>query len=217
MNVFDRLARIGVVPVVAIDDANQALNLADALAEGGLPLAEITFRTVAAAETIRKIAKGRPDFLVGAGTVIDADQIAASLEAGAEFALAPGTDPDMIALAKRASLPYSPGIATPSNLQIALRLGCRFLKFFPAGLLGGPKMLTNIAAPFAHLDVSFNPTGGVNLDNMSDWLTTPNVGAVGGTWIATRQDIADGNWAAITQKAHDAVTRVQSLRETADV
>ena len=78
-------------------------------------------------------------------------------------------------------------------------------------------MLTNIAAPFAHLDVSFNPTGGVNLDNMSDWLTTPNVGAVGGTWIATRQDIADGNWAAITQKAHDAVTRVQSLRETADV
>lgn len=147
MNVFDRLARIGVVPVVAIDDANQALNLADALAEGGLPLAEITFRTVAAAETIRKIAKGRPDFLVGAGTVIDADQIAASLEAGAEFALAPGTDPDMIALAKRASLPYSPGIATPSDLQIALRLGCRFLKFFPAGLLGGPKMLTNIAAP----------------------------------------------------------------------
>lgn len=217
MNVFERIAAIGVVPVVAIDDSDRAVDLADALAEGGLPIAEITFRTDAARAAIAAIADSRPDFFVGAGTVVTAQQVAQTKAAGAQFALAPGTDPAMIEAAQAAGLPYAPGIMTPSDLQIATRLGCRFLKFFPAGLAGGPKMLANIAAPFAHLGLSFNPTGGINPSNMGDWLTEPNVRAVGGTWIATRQDIADGNWAAITQNARDAVARVKAVRESKDV
>ena len=213
MTVFDRLSAIGVVPVVALDDAARALDLADALAEGGLPVAEITYRTDAAPETIRRIASERPDFLVGAGTVINAEQVATAAEAGAGFALAPGTDAQIIDAAEKAGLPYAPGIATPSDLQIAVRCGCRFLKFFHAGLLGGPKMLANISAPFAHLGLGFNPTGGVNAENMGDWLSAPNVRAVGGTWIATRGDIAEGNWARITRNARDAVACVQRLRE----
>ncbi len=217
MSVFDQLSGIGVVPVVVLDDPRDALDLADALGEGGLPVAEITYRTDAAADTIHRIASERADFLVGAGTVISAEQVASAKSAGAAFALAPGTDPDIIAAAERTGLPYAPGIATPSDLQIAVRCGCRFLKFFPAGLLGGPKMLANISAPFTHLGLGFNPTGGVNADNMADWLSTTNVRAVGGTWIATHGDIADGNWARITQNAKEAVACVQRLREAQDV
>ena len=217
MTVFDRIAAIGVVPVVAIDNADHAVDLADALAEGGLPIAEITFRTDAARDAIASIAKARPDFFVGAGTVVTAQQVIQTKAAGAQFALAPGTDSAMIEAAQAAGLPYAPGIMTPSDLQIATRLGCRFLKFFPAGLAGGPKMLANIAAPFAHLGLCFNPTGGIHPSNMGDWLAEPNVRAVGGTWIATRQDIADGNWAAITQNARDAVVQVKAVRESQDV
>jgi 2-dehydro-3-deoxyphosphogluconate aldolase / (4S)-4-hydroxy-2-oxoglutarate aldolase len=217
MTVFDRIAAIGVVPVVAIDNADHAVDLADALAEGGLPIAEITFRTDAARDAITSIAKARPDFFVGAGTVVTTQQVVQTKAAGAQFALAPGTDPLMIEAAQAAGLPYAPGIMTPSDLQIATRLECRFLKFFPAGLAGGPKMLAIIAAPFAHLALSFNPTGGINPSNMGDWLVEPNVRAVGGTWIATRQDIADGNWAVITQNARDAVARVKATREVQDV
>ncbi|WP_156453174.1 bifunctional 4-hydroxy-2-oxoglutarate aldolase/2-dehydro-3-deoxy-phosphogluconate aldolase [Polycladidibacter stylochi] len=217
MNVFDRLASIGVIPVVAIDTADKALDLADALAEGGLPVAEITYRTQAAQEAIAQIASKRADFLVGAGTVISEEQVQSAAKAGAEFALAPGTDATLIEAAKRANLPYAPGVATPSDLQIALRHGCRFLKFFPSEQLGGPAMLKSISAPFAHLDVGFNPTGGVNPDNMAQWLSMPNVRGIGGTWIATRQDIAEGNWARITQNARDAVACLRALREEKNV
>lgn len=217
MSVFDQIADMGVVPVVAIASPDDALGLADALTEGGLPIAEITFRTDAAREAIAKIADARPDFLVGAGTVITAVQVQETLEAGGRFALAPGTDPTMIIAAKQAGLPYAPGIATASDLQIAISHGCRFLKFFPASLAGGPTMLANIAAPFAHLGLSFNPTGGIKPDSMTDWLSQPQVRAVGGTWIATKADIAARDWTAITSKAKAAVETLRRLREAQDV
>ncbi len=209
---FDLIARHGVVPVIALDDAAAALPLADALIEGGLPLAEITFRTAAARDTIAAIARHRPAMAVGAGTVLTEDQLDAAADAGARFALAPGLDPAMLAHAARRGLPFTPGIMTPSDLQAALRHGCGLVKFFPATAAGGPAMLRAIAAPFAHTGIGFNPTGGVTLDTLGDWLALPEVRAVGGTWIATRADIAAGRWDRIAANARAAVDRVAAIR-----
>lgn len=209
--IFDTLSSYGVVPVIALDDAAAALPLADALIAGGLPVAEITFRTAAAAEAIALIARHRPQMQVGAGTVLTEAQVDASLEAGARFALSPGLDPLVLAHAKD-RLPFAPGIMTPSDLQAALRAGCQMVKFFPAMPAGGPKMLANIAAPYLHTGITFNPTGGVTLDNLADWLAISQVRAVGGTWIATRADIAAGRWEVIAANAAAALARVQEIR-----
>lgn len=212
MSIFDQLSRHGVVPVIALDDPAQALPLADALIAGGLPVAEITFRTDAARATIAAMARHRPEMLVGSGTVITEEQVDQSLEAGARFALSPGIDVAVLDHAAQKGLPFAPGIMTPSDLQMALRVGCRMVKFFPAMAAGGPNMLKNIAAPYKHTGIRFNPTGGVTMDNLGDWLALPEVSAVGGTWIATRADIAAGNWARITANARAAVARVAELR-----
>lgn len=212
MTVFEELGTYGVVPVIAIDDAKDALPLADALLEGGLPVAEITFRTAAAADVIAKIAAERPELIIGAGTILDEAQADAAKAAGARFALAPGIDAAVLEHAAKIDLPFAPGIMTPSDLQIALRHKCGMVKFFPAMPAGGPNMLKNIAAPYAHTGIGFNPTGGVTLENLSDWLAIPQIRAVGGTWIAKRDDIAAGNWAQITKNAREAVARVKDIR-----
>ena len=213
--IFDDIARHGVVPVIALDDAAAALPLADALIAGGLPVAEITFRTAAARDTIAAIAAHRPDMLVGAGTVLSEDQVDAALAAGARFALSPGLDLAVLAHAAARGLPFAPGIMTPTDLQAALRAGCRMVKFFPATAAGGPAMLKNIAAPYAHTGVGFNPTGGVTPDTLRDWLSIPEVRAVGGTWIATRADIAAGNWDRIAANARAAVAAAAAIRGVA--
>ena len=212
MSIFQKLSQYGVVPVIALDDASAALPLADALIAGGLPVAEITFRTAAARDTIAAMAKARPEMLVGAGTVLTNEQVDQAQAAGAQFALSPGLDADVLAHAAKKGLPFAPGIMTPTDLQAALKAGCQMVKFFPAMPAGGPNMLKNIAAPYAHTGIGFNPTGGVTLDNLGDWLALPEVRAVGGTWIATRADIAAGNWAKITENARAAVKRVAELR-----
>mgnify|MGYP000932286462 FL=1 len=212
MSIFTKLSQYGVVPVIALDDAAAALPLADALIAGGLPVAEITFRTAAARDTIAAMAKARPEMLVGAGTVLTNEQVDQAQAAGAQFALSPGLDADVLAHAAKKGLPFAPGIMTPTDLQAALKAGCQMVKFFPAMPAGGPNMLKNIAAPYAHTGIGFNPTGGVTLDNLGDWLALPEVRAVGGTWIATRADIAAGNWAKITENARAAVKRVAELR-----
>jgi 2-dehydro-3-deoxyphosphogluconate aldolase/(4S)-4-hydroxy-2-oxoglutarate aldolase len=198
--------------VIALDDAAAALSLADALIEGGLPLAEITFRTPAARDTIAAIARHRPAMIVGAGTILSEDQLDAATDAGARFALSPGLDPAVLAQAARRGLPFAPGIMTPSDLQAAMRHGCRLVKFFPATAAGGPAMLRAIAAPYAHTGIGFNPTGGITADTLGDWLALPEVRAVGGTWIATRADIAAGRWDRITANARAAVDRVAAIR-----
>lgn len=212
MSIFDTLSTHAVVPVIALDDVAAAIPLADALIAGGLPVAEITFRTAAARETIATIAASRPEFVIGAGTVLTEEQVDQARDAGARFALAPGLDAAVLAHARSRNLPFAPGIMTPTDLQAALRAGCRMVKFFPAMPAGGPTMLKNIAAPFVHTGIGFNPTGGVTLDNLADWLAIPEVRAVGGTWIATRADIAAGNWAKITANARAAVARVAEIR-----
>ncbi|MDJ0686159.1 MAG: bifunctional 4-hydroxy-2-oxoglutarate aldolase/2-dehydro-3-deoxy-phosphogluconate aldolase [Alphaproteobacteria bacterium] len=215
MTIFEELGKFGVVPVIAIDDADDALPLADALISGGLPVAEITFRTDAARDAILAMTTHRPEMIVGAGTVITRDQVDASVAANAKFALAPGFEKDIVDYAGSRGLPFAPGIMTPSELQAALSSGCKMVKFFPAMPAGGPSMLKNIAAPFVHTGVGFNPTGGVKLDNLADWFAVEQVRAVGGTWIATRDDIASGAWSAISDKAAQAVARVKEIRSGA--
>ena len=212
MTIFDTLSDFGVVPVVAIDDAKDAVPLADALIAGGLPVAEITFRTAAARDAIAAIAQNRPEVQLGAGTVLSTEQVDSALAAGARFALSPGLDVEVLSHAAAQGLPFAPGIMTPTDLQAALKAGCTLVKFFPAMAAGGPAMLKNIIAPYAHTGVGINPTGGVNLDNLGDWLAVPQVRAVGGTWIATKKDIAEGNWDKIAKNARDAVAKAKQLR-----
>ncbi|MCR9120780.1 MAG: bifunctional 4-hydroxy-2-oxoglutarate aldolase/2-dehydro-3-deoxy-phosphogluconate aldolase [Phyllobacteriaceae bacterium] len=208
---FDKVAAIGVVPVIAIEDVAHAEPLADALLEGGLGVAEITFRTAAAADVMARLRDSRPELLVGAGTVLSAKSVREAADAGAAFGLAPGYDPAVLDAADAAGLPFAPGIMTPSDISLATARGCRLMKFFPATAAGGPSMLQNIAAPFAHLKPTFIPTGGVTLETMVDWLSLPAVSAVGGTWIAKPDDMRNGDWKAIANKASAAVARVREL------
>lgn len=211
-DIFVKLAKHAVVPVIAIENADDALPLADALLEGGLPVAEITFRTKAAAEVIAIIANKRPELLIGAGTVLTKAQVDAAQSAGARFALSPGISPNIVSYSNSKGLPFAPGIVSPSELQMALELNCKLVKFFPAMAAGGPNLLKNITAPYAHTGVMFNPTGGISMDNLADWLSIPQVLMVGGSWIATKKDIADKNWKQICDNARDAVSKVKELR-----
>src|SRR5271170_649 len=149
--ILERLAQYGVVPVITIEDATKVLPLADALAAGGLPLIEITFRTVGAAQAIRTLTRERPDMLVGAGTVLTASQVELAKENGAAFGVSPGVNPHTAQRARQVGLQFVPGVATATEIETALMLGCAFLKFFPAEALGGVKMLDVLASPFKHL------------------------------------------------------------------
>ena len=211
-NPFDRIAEIGVLPVIAIENPEHAVPLADALLEGGLPVAEITFRTAAAAEVIARMARERPALLVGAGTVLDRISLDIAKKSGAQFGLAPGFDAEVVDHAATNGFPFVPGIMTPSELSAAMRRGAQVMKFFPAGTAGGPDALKAIGAPFAHLGLKFIPTGGVSPSNMPDWLRVPGVVAVGGTWIARTEDIREGSWAKITANCRAAVAAVADLR-----
>lgn len=212
-NVFDRIAEIGVLPVIAIENPEHAVPLADALLAGGLPIAEITFRTAAAAEVIARMAAERPALLVGAGTVLDRISLDIAKKSGAQFALAPGFDAEIVDHAADAGFPFVPGIMTPSELSAAMRRGAQVMKVFPAGTIGGPEALKSIAAPFAHLGLKFIPTGGVSLSNMQEWLRVPGVAAIGGTWIAKTEDIRAAQWEKIAANCREAVAAVAAARK----
>jgi len=204
---------LGVVPVIAIDSAESAVELADALIAGGLPVAEITFRTQAAAEVIATLKRKRPELLIGAGTVLGVENLQKAKDCGAEFAVAPGLNPFVVKRAIDLGIPFIPGVATPSEIEQAFSLGCSVLKFFPAEACGGVKMLRAMAAPYKHTDVRFVPTGGVNSQNLSSYLELSSVLCVGGTWVAKQADIAQGRWSDITSRCRQAVQIVQSLRK----
>ena len=192
------LAPYKIVPVIAIDDIAHALPLADALIAGGLPVAEITFRSPVAAEVIRLMTRERPQMLVGAGTVLSAETLDLAQASGAAFAVAPGLNPRVVAHAQAQGLPFMPGVATPTDIEAALALGCTSLKFFPAEALGGVKMLSALSAPYQHTGVRFMPTGGITAANARDYLALKTVLAVGGTWIAKKEDMTAGRWDVIS-------------------
>lgn len=190
-----------VIPVIVLDHADDALPLAEALLKGGIGIIEITFRTSAAAESISRIASELPEMQVGAGTVVTLEHAQRALDSGSQFALAPGCDPETVHFFQAKGIPFIPGIMTPSDLQAAYGLGCTRMKFFPAEAAGGVKMLKNLVAPYQHLGIRFCPTGGISPQNMYDYLSLEAVFAVGGSWLATRQQIADKDWSAITEQA----------------
>ena len=205
---LNELLKRPVIPVIVIDNANAAEPLAEALLKGGMDVIEVTCRTAAAPEALRRIKKTFPEMLVGAGTVVTSDQAKMCIDVGVSFGLAPGLNPETVKFFQAAKTLFVPGVMTPSEIEQGLALGCKMLKFFPAGAAGGVNMLKNMAAPYLSLGVKFCPTGGVNLDNMNEWLALPMVSAIGGTWLATQKQIADKQRDVITAHVEAAFGKI---------
>ncbi len=205
---LEKVLQMKIVPVVAIHDAGLSDALADALIEGGLPCAEITFRTAAAADAIRTMAK-RGDMLVGAGTVLTIDQVKLAVDAGATFMVAPGLNPRLVGYCRERNIPITPGVATPTDIETALDLGLKILKYFPAEAFGGLNTLKAISAPYTAL--KFIPTGGINADNVIAYLEHPKVVACGGSWMVKSALIAAGRFDKIASLTREAVNLVQNM------
>ena len=191
--------------VAVIEKPDDALPLAEALLAGGLTVIEVTFRTAAAAECISRIRKGLSSMIVGAGTVLSPDQLRQAADAGAQFGVSPGLNEAVLGAAADRGLPFFPGVVTPTEVDRALNLNCRYLKFFPAEAAGGAGMLKALAAPFAHTGVKFIPTGGITAANLRDYLALPQVAAVGGSWMADRKLVAEHAWPKITALSAEAM------------
>jgi 2-dehydro-3-deoxyphosphogluconate aldolase/(4S)-4-hydroxy-2-oxoglutarate aldolase len=201
------------VPIVAIDDAAAALDLADAVLDAGLRVIEITFRTRAAAESLATIASKRPQMLVGAGTLLSAADVSQALDAGAKFGVAPGLNERTVAAAQQAGLDFAPGVATPTEVERAMDLGCTLLKFFPAERAGGVKWLKAMEGPYGHTGVQFLPAGGLDAANMKPYLALKCVTAIGGSWFVDKDIIARRDWKTINQLTRQALA---AARECGD-
>ena len=212
MDIADILRTAGVVPVIVIEREDQAVPLARALTSGGLPVLEVTFRTQAAAGAIAAIRREVPEAVVGAGTLLTAEQVRAAKKAGAAFGVAPGFDPAIVDEAKSHLLPFCPGVATASEVSQALSAGCTTVKFFPAEAAGGVKMIKNLLGAFRFAGVRFMPTGGVSAANLADYLSVPEVICCGGTWVVPKDALAAGDYAKIEKLASEAAAIVRRLR-----
>ena len=201
---------IGIVPVVKIDDASKAEALAKALIDGGLPCAEVTFRTAAAEEAIQRMSKAYPEMLIGAGTVINPELAEKAVNAGAKFIVSPGLNPATVEWCLAHDVPVVPGIATPSEIEKGLSYGLKVLKFFPAEALGGVSMLKNLAGPFPQ--VKFMTTGGINAGNLAEYAKAKNVLAIGGSWMVKADLIQNDQWEKITALCREAVINLQGLQ-----
>ena len=197
----DEIARLRIVAVLTIDDADDAIPLAEALASGGVNVIELTLRTPAALTAIGRIRQARPDIRLGAGTVIFPEQVGQVIDAGAHFAVSPGTSRRVLQAARERGLSFAPGVCSPSDIEATLEFDCRLLKYFPAETSGGLKHLTAMAAPYDHLGLRFMPLGGLNADNAAGYLASPLVAALGGSWIAPRNLIRKRDWKRITENA----------------
>jgi len=198
------------VPVIVSDAPGHAVGLARALADGGLPLAEVTLRVPRALEVLHAMAEGCPDVVVGAGTVVTADQVDAAVDAGARFLVSPGLAVDVVEQARRRDVPILPGVATPSDLMAATALGLDLVKLFPAGPLGGPSTVRALAAPFPAM--AFVPTGGVGADDVGDYLAVSAVSAVGGSWMVPGAALATGDHDTVRRLTDEAVRSARTAR-----
>lgn len=210
MDIFDKLGEVGIVPVVALDDAKDAIPLGEALQRGGLACAEITFRTAAAEEAIRLMTKAFPDMIIGAGTVLTTEQVDRAVAAGAQFIVAPGCNPRIVRYCVERNIPMAPGVATASEIEQALECGVKKVKFFPAEANGGLAMIKALAAPY--VDVTFMPTGGLNRDNVKAYLSYERVFACGGSWMVKKNLISEGRFDEIEQMAKEAAEIVKQIR-----
>ncbi len=209
--IFEQIKKIGIVPVVVLDDAKDALPLAKALTEGGLPCAEVTFRTDAAEESIRLMTEHYPQMLVGAGTVLTIQQADRAIGAGAKFIVSPGFNPRIVKYCIDKNIPVIPGCSTPSDMEQALELGLDVVKFFPAEAAGGLTYIKAVAAPYTKL--SFMPTGGISPSNVKDYLSYDRILACGGSWMVKDALIKQGNFAEIEKLVREASDLVTSIRQ----
>jgi len=203
-SLFERISASRIIAVLVVDSADAAVGTAKALLDGGVDAIELTLRTPAALGALRAVREQVPDILAGVGTILSAEQADQALDAGAAFGVSPGINAEVVSHASQIGLPFAPGIMTPTDVDLAVANGCQVQKFFPATSAGGLSHLKNIAAPYAHLGVQFIPLGGVTRENLSEWLASPLVPAVGGSWLAPRELIANEDWHEIARRAKDA-------------
>ena len=203
--IIQRLSTSGVVAGLAIDNAEDAVPLAKALLAGGIDAIELMFRTPASLDALKAISANVPEMLIGVGTILTPEQVVRVKEAGTHFAVSPGMNPRVIQKAVEIGMPYAPGICTPSDLEAAIELGCRFVKFFPAEASGGVKFLKSMSAPYKHLGIQYFPLGGLNADNMMDYLREDNVPTIGGSWIVKKELVETKDWDAIAARAADVI------------
>ena len=208
--VLEKIQEIGIVPVVVLDDAKDAAPLAKALCEGGLPCAEVTFRTAAAEESIRIMSEQFPEMMVGAGTVLTTEQVDRAVAAGAKFIVSPGMNPRIVKYCVEKGILITPGCANPSDIEQALENGLDVVKFFPAEPAGGLKMIKAMAAPY--VGVKFMPTGGINQNNVRDYLAYDRILACGGSWMVKGDMVAAGEFDKIKELAAEAVEIVKESR-----
>jgi 2-dehydro-3-deoxyphosphogluconate aldolase/(4S)-4-hydroxy-2-oxoglutarate aldolase len=208
--IFSRFHQIGIIPVLEIDSAENAVPLAETLLAGSLPVAEITLRTAAALEAIRRMSRGADGVLVGAGTVLHREQAQAARDAGAQFLVCPGMIEEVVRWAQEEQVPILAGAVTPTEMIRGINLGLEILKFFPAETMGGLHAISALSDPFPQL--RFIPTGGVKLENAAQYLAHPKIHAVGGSWMAKRQMIGDGEFDEIRRLAQEASDLVKEVR-----
>ncbi|MDG3086512.1 bifunctional 4-hydroxy-2-oxoglutarate aldolase/2-dehydro-3-deoxy-phosphogluconate aldolase [Vibrio hannami] len=204
---IEQLKEIKVIPVIALDNAEDIIPLGKALAENGLPAAEITFRSDAAVEAIRLLREAQPDMLIGAGTVLNREQVIAAKEAGATFIVSPGFNPNTVKACQELGIDIVPGVNNPSTVEAALEMGLTTLKFFPAEASGGIAMVKSLLAPYTNIQLM--PTGGISPKNVNDYLSIPRVIACGGTWMVDKKLINEGKWEEIGQLAKEAASLVR--------
>lgn len=210
MLTIEQVAACGVVPVVVLEDAEQAVPTAKALLKGGINAMEITFRTAAAKASIAKVAAEVPEMIVGAGTVINVDQLHDAVEAGAKFIVSPGSAEDVIAEAVKLNVPVAPGVVTPSEIMLGLKQGLKVFKFFPAESYGGLKTIKALCGPFPQ--IKFIPTGGINQANAPEYFKNPKILAVGGSWMVTKDMVNAGDFDGITEKSAAATALFKEIR-----
>jgi 2-dehydro-3-deoxyphosphogluconate aldolase/(4S)-4-hydroxy-2-oxoglutarate aldolase len=211
MNI-DPLLHQRLVCVAVIDKPDDAVPLAEALLAGGLSAIEVTFRTAGAAESIARIRQALPKAIVGAGTLLTADQVKQAVDAGSQFGVSPGLSEAVSKAAHENKLPLFPGVVTPGEIMHAMELGWKHLKFFPAETFGGVNALKALAGPFGHTGVKFIPTGGITAATLPDYLALPQVAAVGGSWMAERKLVAEKNWAKITALTAEAMKVIATAK-----
>ena len=208
--ILQRLKTTRVVAGFSVERAEHAVPLTRALLAGGIDAIELTLRTPAAMDGLRAICEEVPEMLAGVGTILTPELVVKVKEAGADFGVAPGMNPRVVRAAQEAGLPFAPGVATPSDIEAAIELDCRFMKFFPAEAAGGVPYLRSMSAPYKHLDILYFPLGGLNAENMLAYLNEPNVLAVGGSWIVKSELVQNEDWAGITARAANVINQLRN-------
>ncbi|TCP96537.1 2-keto-3-deoxy-phosphogluconate aldolase [Cricetibacter osteomyelitidis] len=201
--IIEKLRKIKVVPVIALDNANDIIPLMDTLSQNGLPVAEITFRSEAAEEAIKLLRQHAPEILIAAGTVLTSEQAVKAKNAGADFVVTPGFNPKIVQLCQDLNFPITPGVNNPMSIEAAMDMGLNAVKFFPAEASGGVKMIKALLGPYGNLQIM--PTGGISVANINDYLAIPNVVACGGSWFVDKALIKAKNWIEIGRLAKEAV------------